>query len=73
MKLVRKVKWTAEDLSNMCNDCVLISGEDESDIFSGSNTEDTHAVLEEITGMKILSFDINESNGEKFIVAIVLD
>lgn len=57
----------------MCNDCVLISGEDESDIFSGSNTEDTHAVLEEITGMKILSFDINESNGEKFIVAIVLD
>lgn len=72
---MKKVKWTAEDLSNMCDDCVLISGEgqDEGDVFSGSNTENTHAVLEEITGMKILSFDIKENNGEKFIIAIVLD
>jgi hypothetical protein len=60
-----KVRWTARELAEMDNQAIII-GEQE---LKNPYMEDTRTMLEEITGKRIISFEVEDQNGELVVIA----
>jgi hypothetical protein len=60
-----KVRWTTRELAEMGKQVIII-GEEE---LKSPYMEDTRTMLEEITGTRIIAFEVEEQNGELVVIA----